>query len=53
VLLSGPERLEAGWWDGADIARDYFIARTPGKSLLWVYRQRREPAGWYLHGIFG
>ena len=28
-LLTGPERIEAGWWDGpaATINRDYFVAR--------------------------
>ena len=49
-LVAGPERIESGWWDGEDIARDYFIARTPDKALVWVFR---EPgAGWYLHGLF-
>jgi protein ImuB len=50
TLLAGPERIEAGWWDGEEAARDYFIARTPDDSLVWVYR---EPArGWFLHGLF-
>jgi protein ImuB len=26
-LVSGPERIETGWWDGDPVARDYFIAR--------------------------
>ena len=50
TLLAGPERIESGWWDGQDMERDYFIARTPREALVWVYRERR--AGWYLHGIF-
>ncbi|MFM9967213.1 MAG: Y-family DNA polymerase [Burkholderiales bacterium] len=50
TLLAGPERIESGWWDGGDVKRDYFIARTPREALLWVYRERQ--AGWYLHGIF-
>ena len=50
TLLAGPERIESGWWDGADVKRDYFIARTPREALVWVYRERQ--AGWYLHGIF-
>jgi protein ImuB len=25
-LARGPERIESGWWDGNDIARDYFEA---------------------------
>lgn len=52
-LIAGPERIESGWWDEADVKRDYFIALTPGHSTLWVYRDRRQPGGWYLHGIFG
>ena len=50
ALLAGPERIESGWWDGALIRRDYFIACAAGTTLLWIYR---EPGGgWYLHGIF-
>jgi len=49
-LLIGPERIEAGWWDGEDMARDYFIARARDAALFWVYR---HPGGaWYLHGLF-
>jgi protein ImuB len=51
-LLAGPERIESGWWDGADVARDYFVALAPDRSLVWVYRSRRAPEGWFLHGLF-
>ncbi|MHB8668024.1 MAG: Y-family DNA polymerase [Burkholderiales bacterium] len=51
-LLAGPERIESGWWDGADVARDYFIARGTNQALLWVYRERSPAGAWYLHGIF-
>ncbi|HEY6721846.1 MAG TPA: DNA polymerase Y family protein [Burkholderiales bacterium] len=51
-LLAGPERIESGWWDGDDVARDYFVARTPGESLVWIYREWRGEGGWYLHGVF-
>ena len=53
TLIAGPERIESGWWDGNDVARDYFVARNPALALLWIYRERRENGGWYLHGIFG
>ncbi len=53
ALIAGPERIESGWWDGADVKRDYFVAQTPDRSTLWIYRERRQPCGWYLHGIFG
>ena len=51
-LLVGPERIESGWWDGSDVARDYFVARTQNESLVWIYRERRGEGGWYLHGVF-
>ena len=54
-LVSGPERIEAGWWDSALAERDYFIAQLPGGALVWIYRARiPEPgAGWFLQGRFG
>ncbi len=53
ALIAGPERIESGWWDSDDIKRDYFVAQTPQHATLWIYRERRQPGGWYLHGIFG
>jgi protein ImuB len=50
VLLAGPERIESGWWDGRDVRRDYFIARTGADALVWIFRERER--GWFLHGIF-
>lgn len=57
ALLAGPERIDSGWWDGAEARRDYFIARA-GQSLAWIYRERGlaqaegRPEGWFLHGYF-
>ncbi|MBK1728184.1 hypothetical protein CKO14_02120 [Halorhodospira halophila] len=51
-LEAGPERIESGWWDDEDVARDYYVARAPVGSRLWVYRDRRPPYGWHLHGFF-
>jgi protein ImuB len=50
-LLAGPERIETGWWDGDDVARDYFIARASDGALLWIFRERGV-GDWYWHGIF-
>lgn len=47
-LLAGPERIETGWWDGAEVRRDYFVARSR-ESLVWIYR---DAQGWRLHGFF-
>ena len=52
-LLSGPERIETGWWDGREVLRDYFVARNERGVRLWIYRDRCAPHGWYLHGLFG
>lgn len=51
-LLDGPERIETGWWDGDDVERDYFVARNPDGSTLWIYRERRVPRTWYVQGLF-
>jgi protein ImuB len=55
-LLSGPERIETGWWDGQPAARDYFIAQTEDGSLVWVWRGRLPAAqhevNWFLQGRF-
>lgn len=42
-LLTRAWRVEAGWWDGAPhaaVARDYFVAHSPGAGLLWVFCER-------------
>ena len=56
-LLAGPERIEAGWWDGPAAARDYFVAATPAGVLVWIYRMRlpqtQAEGGWMLQGWFG
>jgi protein ImuB len=52
-LLGEPERIETGWWDGGDIARDYYTATDIHGVRLWVFRERTSPHRWYLHGVFG
>ena len=59
-LLSGPERIEAGWWDAELAERDYFIAQAADGALVWIYRARLPLAndglaspGWFLQGRFG
>lgn len=53
VLEDGPECIESGWWDGEDVRRDYYVATNPEGSRIWIFRERRPPGGWFLHGIFG
>ncbi|HWH84832.1 MAG TPA: DNA polymerase Y family protein [Burkholderiaceae bacterium] len=56
-LLSGPERIESGWWEAPLVERDYYIAQLPDGALVWIYRSR-VPVGlgapcWFLQGRFG
>ncbi|MEZ5608743.1 MAG: DNA polymerase Y family protein [Burkholderiaceae bacterium] len=66
-LLSGPQRIEAGWWpdDPAQAeaarpaARDYFIAQSASAQLLWVFCERpsshapsHAPLRWFVHGVY-
>ena len=51
-LHAGPERIEAGWWDGEEARRDYFVAANARGERFWIYREHRDPASWYLHGVF-
>jgi protein ImuB len=55
VSEQGPERIESGWWDGAEVQRDYYTVRRADGVRLWVYRERGEvePGSWWLHGVFG
>ena len=50
IFESGPERIEGGWWDNADIQRDYYIARDRSGVQLWIFCERGK---WFLHGRFG
>lgn len=56
-LLSGPERIETGWWDAGLTERDYYIAQQAGGALVWIYHARRPVAdpsqNWFLQGRFG
>jgi protein ImuB len=51
-LVAGPERIESGWWDGEEVARDYYVATNPHGETYWIYREHRDPDAWYLHGVF-
>jgi protein ImuB len=45
----GPERIETGWWRGADVRRDYYVVTTHTGSRFWLFR---AGDGWFLHGCF-
>jgi protein ImuB len=49
-LLSGPERIESGWWDDKEVGRDYFIGRDAQGAEVWLYRDRGGQ--WFMQGVF-
>lgn len=51
-IVSGPERLESGWWDGADARRDYYVIETSQGQRAWVFAPPGEQGNWMLQGWF-
>ncbi|QYY33604.1 DNA polymerase Y family protein (plasmid) [Cupriavidus pinatubonensis] len=55
-LVSPPERIEAGWWAGELVTRDYYVAEGRDHTFYWIYAERMtSPEGksaWFLHGLF-
>ncbi len=62
-LLSGPHRVEGGWWDRVvvdgeqthrHVSRDYWVALSRHAGVLWIYQERLadDAAAWYLQGSF-
>jgi protein ImuB len=61
MLLTGPHRVEGGWWHRSEddasthhVERDYWVALSERAGVLWVFQQRLagDDAAWYLHGWF-
>lgn len=51
-ILAGPERLETGWWDGAEACRDYYVVETSLGQRAWAFCPPGEQDGWMLQGWF-
>ncbi|MGY1880336.1 Y-family DNA polymerase [Pseudomonas reactans] len=51
-ILMGPERIESGWWDGADIRRDYYLIQTRAGQQGWAFRTVGQGDGLWLQGWF-
>ena len=47
-IVSGPERIQCGWWDHEQ-HRDYFVARDRDETWCWCFR---DAQGWFVHGYF-
>ncbi len=55
-MMSSAERIEAGWFDGQLVARDYHVAQDEEGACYWVFRERTSSQAaphWFLHGLFG
>jgi len=64
ALLSGPHRVESGWWhrlpdaDGGltaqSVVRDYWVALSQHAGVLWIFQTRlgSDKSAWYLQGVF-
>ncbi len=51
VRCQGPERIETGWWRGADVQRDYYLVETADGTRWWLFH-RFSDERWFLHGCF-
>lgn len=64
ILLSGPHRVEGGWWhrlpDGSGgqqaqtVVRDYWVALSEHAGVLWIFHTRldNDRSAWFLQGVF-
>ncbi|GAB3064353.1 Y-family DNA polymerase [Stenotrophomonas tumulicola] len=51
-IVSGPERLESGWWDGQEARRDYYVLETSHGQHAWAFAAPGRQDDWMLHGWF-
>lgn len=51
IASRGPTRIEAEWWTGDPLERDYYEVETTGGGRYWVFRHLGS-GRYYLHGIF-
>ena len=54
TLLTGPERIDNGWWErGARARRDYYIALHSNGAKYWVFEEViGRHRSWHVHGYF-
>lgn len=57
-LLSGPERIDFGWWGKQACKRDYYRALNKELAQAWLFCEEEFHQGksfihWYIHGYFG
>lgn len=52
-LLAGHERIEAGWWAGGDIRRDYRVGVDSDGVQVWLFKELDGSKRSYAQGLFG
>lgn len=64
ILLSGPHRVEGGWWHrlpdsngdqrSQTVIRDYWVALSEHAGVLWIFHTRldNDRSAWFLQGVF-
>ena len=51
-VVSGPERIETGWWDGGPVRRDYYVVQTRKGQRAWAFTAPGQTGPFMLHGWF-
>jgi protein ImuB len=51
-VISGPEAIQGGWWDGLSVHREYYVARSGRGALAWIFHDRVSSQT-FVHGLFG
>ncbi len=49
--VTGPERIESGWWRERDQRRDYYIVEVESGARYWLFEDLLQHR-WFVHGSF-
>ncbi len=49
--VTGPERIESGWWRDRAQRRDYYIIEVESSARYWLFEDLIENR-WFVHGSF-
>jgi protein ImuB len=53
TVIRGPEAIEAGWWDGVAVLRNYFHVKSSRGAHAWIFCSGEEPQHRFIQGLFG
>jgi len=49
--VTGPERIESGWWREHDQRRDYYVVEVETGARYWIFEDLITKR-WFVHGSF-